>query len=349
MSVSVKISQLAEGGNIQSQDQIPISRGGETFKIPANQFVINGQNVGVGPGQLFFTKSTGAGSSLQFRTLSGSDGISVSTQNQTLVITASGQSPIKTKFFGDGSTTIFPIAAANSTNVNNYRIDIDGVLQEPGEDYTLNGTDIEFTTAPPLSSKVVVVTNNLVRTFDTVPQNDSVTTDKIVDGSVTTDKIVNGAITAPKLAANASIPAGAVMPFAMNTAPAGWLIANGDPVSRNEYAALFDAIGTTHGAGDGSTTFNLPDLRGIFVRGSGGPQTIGTRSYSATFAQKQVDEFKSHDHPYIDYFNTNANVFTVGGPSTIWFTQTYANRTTSPAGGDETRPANIALLYCIKY
>ena len=63
------------------------------------------------------------------------------------------------------------------------------------------------------------------------------------------------------------VPSGAVLYFAGQTAPAGWLKANGAAVSRTAYAALFAAIGTTYGAGDGSTTFNLPDLRGEFIRG----------------------------------------------------------------------------------
>jgi phage-related tail fiber protein len=60
---------------------------------------------------------------------------------------------------------------------------------------------------------------------------------------------------------------GEVCWFARSTAPAGFLKANGAAVSRTTYAALFAAIGTTWGAGDGSTTFNVPDLRGEFVRG----------------------------------------------------------------------------------
>ena len=63
------------------------------------------------------------------------------------------------------------------------------------------------------------------------------------------------------------IPSGAVMYFAGQTAPTGWLKANGAAVSRTTYAALFAAIGTTYGAGDGRSTFNLPDLRGEFIRG----------------------------------------------------------------------------------
>jgi microcystin-dependent protein len=62
-------------------------------------------------------------------------------------------------------------------------------------------------------------------------------------------------------------PPGALMAFAGATAPAGWLLCNGQAVSRTVYAALFTTLGTTYGSGDGSTTFNLPDLRGRNVIG----------------------------------------------------------------------------------
>ncbi len=65
----------------------------------------------------------------------------------------------------------------------------------------------------------------------------------------------------------AAAPPGEVTAFALAAAPSGWLKANGAAVSRTAYAQLFAAIGTRWGAGDGSTTFNLPDLRGEFVRG----------------------------------------------------------------------------------
>jgi microcystin-dependent protein len=66
---------------------------------------------------------------------------------------------------------------------------------------------------------------------------------------------------------NSFLPAGAIQLFAMGTVPSGWLECNGAAVSRTTYANLFAAIGETYGAGNGTTTFNLPDLRGQFVRG----------------------------------------------------------------------------------
>lgn len=78
-------------------------------------------------------------------------------------------------------------------------------------------------------------------------------------------------------------PIGVVSPFAGAAAPDGWLICNGAAVSRDTYEDLFDVIGTTYGAGDGATTFNLPDLR------SRSPIGVGTGTYSFTFASTDVN------------------------------------------------------------
>ena len=66
-----------------------------------------------------------------------------------------------------------------------------------------------------------------------------------------------------------AFPTGAVVDYAGASAPAGWLVCDGTAVSRSTYSALFTAIGTTYGAGDGSTTFNLPDARGRATIGVG--------------------------------------------------------------------------------
>ena len=86
--------------------------------------------------------------------------------------------------------------------------------------------------------------------------------------------------TAPK--GGSGVPVGSVFWLATQTAPEGYLICDGSAASRTEYADLFAAIGTTFGAGDGSTTFALPNLRAAFIRGAG-----SQNGYSSTFGQKQ--------------------------------------------------------------
>lgn len=139
---------------------------------------------------------------------------------------------------------------------------------------------------------------------------------------------------------------GQVAAFAMNTAPVGWLKANGAAVSRTSYAALFAAIGTTFGVGDGSTTFNLPDLRGEFIRGWDDSRGVDS---GRVFGSAQGGEIQSHSHtvssssPIISGINaaTLYGVDSAGGAP--------LSLTSSAGGGAETRPRNIALLACIKY
>jgi microcystin-dependent protein len=86
----------------------------------------------------------------------------------------------------------------------------------------------------------------------------------MADGSATTDGATVANI---NTSLAAYMPAGVVVPYAGTSEPTGWLLCIGQAVSRTTYAALFSAIGTAHGVGDGSTTFNLPDLRGRVVAG----------------------------------------------------------------------------------
>lgn len=101
----------------------------------------------------------------------------------------------------------------------------------------------------------------------------AVTSTKIQDGAVTTSKILDQAVTAAKLAPGVTpgtgviIPAGAIFPFAGNIVPDGFLLCYGQAVSRSTYSSLWTAIGITYGAGNGSTTFNLPDFRGAVLCG----------------------------------------------------------------------------------
>ena len=89
-----------------------------------------------------------------------------------------------------------------------------------------------------------------------------------------------------------AVPTGSVHMMATTTAPSGYLKCNG-AVSRTTYADLFAIIGTTHGAGDGSSTFNVPDLRGEFVRGWDDSRGVDS---GRSFGGSQTDANKQHNH-----------------------------------------------------
>lgn len=87
----------------------------------------------------------------------------------------------------------------------------------------------------------------------------------------------------PLSTASGGMPTGAVIPFAGTAAPTGWLIADGSAVNRATFAALFAVVSTFYGAGDGTTTFNLPDCRARFI--AGGDAANATGRLNAATAQ----------------------------------------------------------------
>jgi microcystin-dependent protein len=180
---------------------------------------------------------------------------------------------------------------------------------------------------------------------------ETVTPAKLNTTAAPTVVVADGEVTVAKLAAAVQqllVPAGAVQAFAMNSAPAGWLAANGNEYAKTgDYAALFAAISTTYGetngsGGAGTSHFRVPDLRGYFVRGSG---TNSDGTAAGTFGAKQADELKSHTHTFSgEQFE---GTFQAGASFALRYDP--ASQTTESTGGTETRPKNIAMLYCIKF
>jgi phage-related tail fiber protein len=157
-----------------------------------------------------------------------------------------------------------------------------------------------------------------------------------------------GALAAENLtnAPNPILP-GTIAYVGMNSTPTGWLKANGAAVSRTTYAALFAAIGTTYGAGDGSTTFNLPDLRGEFPRGWDDGRGVDS---GRSIGTAQDDAFKSHSHATRWWPSGGTATITYPGlPGHSGGSTTNSGHRNQSEGGDETRPRNIALLACIKF
>ena len=180
------------------------------------------------------------------------------------------------------------------------------------------------------------------------------------------------------------VPSGSVFCRAVATVPTGYLECNGAAVSRTTYSALFAVIGTAYGAGNGSSTFNLPDLRGEFIRGFDNGRGVDSGRNVAT---SQGGQNASHNHS-ISLSGTTSNKSLTGsvrrisegyrgyGTADGVFTKTFdannpvtGSASNSPTGGfsmdashdhtfsasgtsgsqgDEARPRNIAMLYIIK-
>ncbi|HAS1418504.1 TPA: phage tail protein [Enterobacter asburiae] len=147
---------------------------------------------------------------------------------------------------------------------------------------------------------------------------------------------------------------GMVAPFAANSAPTGWLAADGSLVSRITYARLFSRIGTTFGAGDGTSTFALPDMRGEFVRGWDNGRGVDAGRAFGSWQKGSVivgDDGVAGDN--VASYNV-ADKTTVGldlGGSEQYPISTVAATQSTLRGNTfygYSRPRNYALLYCIK-
>jgi len=178
--------------------------------------------------------------------------------------------------------------------------------------------------------------------------------------SIVRDLIENERITTPTKVADATLAdeaisfgqfTGYVLPFATSTVPSGFLECNGSALSRTTYADLFAVIGTTYGTGDGSTTFNIPDLRGEFIRGWDDGRGVDS---GRTIGTVQADEFASHSHDNyalggaMNTLSSSSGNTAFQGPNQTNVVYSPSLKT-SAAGGIETRPRNIAMMYVIKY
>lgn len=179
-----------------------------------------------------------------------------------------------------------------------------------------------------------------------------------------------------EVAHNATLfPAGMIMPFAgpVENIPAGWLLCDGSAVSRSEYANLYDAIGVCWGTGDNATTFNLPDLRGMFLRGvsgdSGNDPDADSRVVLTDNGGNTGNNVGSYQGDAIRNITGLVNGSGISWPD-IWGEGAFQTMTSSgghsssssgngrgftfdasrvvPVGGDN-RPKNVYVTYIIKY
>jgi len=198
--------------------------------------------------------------------------------------------------------------------------------------------------------------------FDPVAPNDAARKGYVDTAVAALAVATNAAIAAINAAIAAAVPPGTIGAFAMSSAEPGWLFADGGAHSRTTYAALFAKIGTQHGAGDGVTTFNVPDYRGMFLRGFDAGRGLDPGRGFATF---QDDEIESHGHTITDpghfhqQLTDEVGSTASGGPFSVrneapsfWEGRNTGSAVTNIAinntGGAETRPKNVAVYICIK-
>jgi microcystin-dependent protein len=162
---------------------------------------------------------------------------------------------------------------------------------------------------------------------------------------------------------NPLVSTGTIFYRAVNSVPEGFLECNGAELSRNTYSELFNEIGTVFGTGDGSTTFNLPDLRGEFLRGFDNGRGVDT---GRVFGSSQLDQMQKITGKVTLSASTEYGV-TEGALNSEYFTNNFSadnnndsyhitldtsnspNARTSDTTDGETRVRNVALLPLIKY
>ena len=178
-------------------------------------------------------------------------------------------------------------------------------------------------------------------------------------------------------------PVGSIMAYTMAISPDGWLICDGAAISRLIYNGLFTVISTTFGVGDASATFNLPDYRGAFLRGTGtspngtyiGPslnasQAHATQTHSHTASSVVTDPQHSHSQTTVndDFNNSGGDAYpgttpsfagydsagsktwtNINSSSTGISVATTVNNSTTSVNANETRPYNYGVYWIIKY
>ncbi|AXX93490.1 hypothetical protein CPU12_10010 [Malaciobacter molluscorum LMG 25693] len=147
-----------------------------------------------------------------------------------------------------------------------------------------------------------------------------------------------------------TVPTGFILINPVATIPSGFLECNGSEVSREKYSELFKVIGTTYGGGDKTTTFNLPDLRGEFIRGFDNGRGVDK---DRNIGNYQDEQLKNHTHTIR---GNNSFLARYGKDGPFDAVSNYANASDAwyfpmdpSGGGTETRPRNVAMMYCIKY
>ena len=339
---NLRISQLPAATTLASADIVPFSSisATETRKITAKNLGLAltqlGLTVGsVAPttpynGQIWVDTTNNppivkVWNGVTFTIVSFQPGASIITNPSA----TSPSTPILGQLWQD--TGLTPDQLKMWDGANWVRVDPNGITQTAGD-----ARYLQITTA---------ASTYLALTGGTLTGNLTLVGAPTTNNMAATKRYVDDQISAIPAASDLT-PAGTVIWTARSSAPTGYLKANGAAVGRSTYATLFSAIGTIYGAGDGSTTFNLPDLRGEFIRGWDDARGVDSgRQLGSTQAQS----YQSHTHPLkANTATDNLNQGAFSKAINYYDPEVPGAESTASSGSTETRPRNIALLACIK-
>ena len=156
----------------------------------------------------------------------------------------------------------------------------------------------------------------------------------VANGTASTDAVNFGQLTS---AINQSTPSGSILLFGGASAPSGFFMCDGTAISRTTYSVLFAVIGTTYGVGDGSTTFNLPDLRGRAPIGYGTGSGLTTRTIGSHGGEEThlltTPEIPSHTHTDSGHTHTDAGHTHGPGAGSLFITSIGVNASIPVGGG----------------
>lgn len=227
----------------------------------------------------------------------------------------------------------------NSTKIDNSNIQTQGIL---GSNIALNTI-----TGDRLNSNVV---DGVTLTYNT-------NTIGVADGGVGLTQLVTAV-------ANALCPIGTILSYAGTVAPnSNWQLCHGQAISRTTFSAYFSVVGIAYGGGDGSTTFNVPDTRGLFLRGlddstaARDPDSTSRTTLSTVTGQSlgntgrnigsfQADQFKSHTHA--PEYGKGVQSLNAQSGSGITLQGNGVPASIGNTGGNQTNPKNLYVEYIVR-
>ena len=303
---------------------------------------------------------SGSGTSTSALTLAAGSNVTLTDNTSTKTITIAATDTKVTTAALTSGTTYYPILATGTGTATRQ---IDSTLQSFIYKATAGTTSTNGTSALELGNPIASGTANNQQggliLYSSTRFATAIKAGTLTAGRTLTLPDKTGTVALIDDVEANSTPIGIIQAYAGSTAPTGWLICDGSAVSRTTYSELFGVIGTTYGSGNGSTTFNLPDLRGRAPIGSGlgtaedaVERTLG-QSGGSERVTLSVEQIPSHNHA-INTWKNGAHYYNATSGNTLqWWSSAYGSMdaNVSSTGGGQSHgnmQPYLAINYIIK-